>query len=424
MKTLSILHITDLHFGERPSPYDKIINGKDESTANILTGIFKEGWIDAFEQKLIQWQLEKVTEIDFIAFTGDLCYRADKSYMEEGIKFLVRICSKLNLDLDKIILSPGNHDLERNKPKNEFEVFESLCKKYNIVNYACYDNIVNVNIKGITIVSINSCMGATAKVNNLNVDYFNNHILKLGDDEALKTAINEASLDENLYCQTELDIPAIGNKQLEDILDAVSDSSDACILLMHHNPIPNANIEIRPYSNMLDNGVVLYKLLDTGKKILILHGHTHFPSCISSFLPQFDDRDNFLSTIGCGCLNGTENGKAEIVECLFTNENFHFKTIVHELARNSANCFMSNNFYEIKNRELNIEINWSILVRNKKYHFPEIREILKSDFAKTNNDAIISDEDILMGLLNLSKSFKINKNLSSDYNNWYFTRII
>jgi predicted MPP superfamily phosphohydrolase len=423
MKTLSILHITDLHFGKKTSPYGNTIDEKDKETACCVEGIFKGEWINAFENKLIQWQREKELNIDLIAFTGDLCYGGDKLHMEEGIQFLIRICNKLKLSLDKIIISPGNHDLDRNSPGKEFEILAELCNKYGIINFACYDKIINIKIKEIPVISINSCMGATAKVNNIQVDYFKSHILKLKDDPDFKGKIIEACSNANLYFQTELDIPAIGDFQLDNALEAISGSNDASIILMHHNPIPNANIEIRPYSNMLDNGVVLYKLLDTGRKIFILHGHTHFPSSITSFLPQFDDRNNFLCTIGCGCLNDTENSKAEIVECMFTNDNIHFKTIVHEVARNSSSCFMTNNSYEIRNRdgELNIDIDWSLLARNRKHSFPEIKGILNEDFAKKNKGTL-NDEEILMGLLNLSKSFKIARNQSSDPNNWHFTR--
>ncbi len=419
MKTLTLLHITDLHFGFNTSPYEKTVECKDSETTASLKNVFKDGWVDAFENKLLQWQRENEQRIDIIAFTGDLCYQGNESNMEEGIQFLVRISKKLELGLDNIIISPGNHDLDRNKPNSEFDSLVKLCKKYKIENYSCYDKIKKIECKGIPIISTNSCMGATARVDSFNIEYYKNHLQKLNDPD-FEVMMKKASENESLFYQTDLDIPAIGDTQLENLLTSLSESGDSCIIMMHHNPIPNANIEIRPYSNMLDNGVIIYKLLDTGKKIFVLHGHTHFPSCISSFLPQQGNRNNFLSTIGCGCLNGSENGKAEIIEFMFTENNFHFKTTVHEIARSSTKCFMTNNFYEIRNRdgEINIDIAWSKLVKGKRYSVQEIKAMLK----ESNQNEDLNEEDILMGLLNLSNIFIINKNQSGDPNSWFFTR--
>lgn len=413
MKTLTILHITDIHFGDRTS--DSRAHFKDEQVKENIGSVFKNNsWIDSFKRKLVEWQKRETVSIDLIAFTGDLCYCGNATKMEEGIFFLCQVCEILELPLDKLIIAPGNHDLDRKKAGHEFDDFIGLCNKYGIINFAVYDKIASTEVKEVSVIALNSCLGATATVKNINVDRFKRHILELEKDDNFNMHIQNLRDDESLYYQTDLDIPVIGDVQLTTLLEKVSQVKETCFLLMHHNPIPNTNIEIRPYSNLLDSGVLMHDLLDTGKKFFILHGHTHLQTCISSFLPD-DESTNFISTISCGCLNGNNGGRAQIIASLFTDNNECLKTTIHQLTNAGATFKFSK--FEINNRDIipNIRIKWSNLNHNQKYTFQEIKKCIFNDETKE-----LTDDDILGELLNRKGAFKILKNGSQEYLDWHF----
>ncbi len=103
-----ILHLTDFHLNKK--------------TLKDWNDFYK----DAFFEKLDELQKEK--QIDLIVFTGDLIDKGgiefkdenkDKSALENGFKvfrdeIINSILSKLNLDISRFIICPGNHDIDRN----------------------------------------------------------------------------------------------------------------------------------------------------------------------------------------------------------------------------------------------------------------------------------------------------------------------
>jgi hypothetical protein len=144
-------------------------------------------------------------------------------------------------------------------------------------------------------------------------------------------------------------------------------------------------------------------------------------TCISSFLPD-SETTNFVSTIGCGCLNGNENGVAQILECSFSDKNEPIRTVVHQINR-LGSTFKINSF-KINNRDFisHIRINWSKLEIYKKYTFSEIKEKLSEDLTgERDKEGHLTDDEILITLLNNSYAFKIFKNSSQNYFDWQFT---
>lgn len=416
MKFINILHITDLHFGIN-SDYDKASDQKDSALSLDFSERFSNDWVDVFQESIMVNWINQGRKIDYICFTGDLL-QAGKitseeriKRMDEGFLFLVNLCTKIGLEKSQILIVPGNHDVERQSGGLGLKTFEDLCTKYGIKNFAT-ENILEVKASdGIKILGVNSCIGATEKIKEFNKDYFLKQIESSSINDIIK-GIKEGS---DYEYQKDLDIPAIGDGQHNEIIKKISSTNiiDCCILLMHHNPIPTNCIEIRPYANLIDGGRFLNDLLKTNKKVFILHGHTHFDSCITSHLPQVE-KNNFVSVIGGAALNA--KGKASILEFIFSDDDIHLKTNVHQLSRDGAS-FKVAPIYEISNilEALSYYISYGNLKTYKKYSFEDIKKALKYDD---------SDEDLISSIMFLCPHvITITQNGNSDYKKWKFTRI-
>lgn len=97
---IRILHLTDFHFN------NKTLRDWDE--------FYK----DAFFSKLNELTIDK--KIDFVFFTGDLIDKGGKDFKETKIalnefnkNIIQPILEKLNLNVSRFIICPGNHDINR-----------------------------------------------------------------------------------------------------------------------------------------------------------------------------------------------------------------------------------------------------------------------------------------------------------------------
>ncbi len=410
MKSIRLLHVTDFHFGKE-SDYKDTADLKDSSVPKKLTKTLYSNWSEEFFRCLNLWTSAYNTKIDSIVCTGDIGDRGVPDNVDIGASFLDKLSIRLEIDKTHLFLCPGNHDLQRNKTKTEFKVYEEKLKKYSINNYSCYDKVYCSTIKGIPIVSINSCLGGTSK-SDFNVK-FKNILKNISRDD--KNAITDEL--ENLsqeYLNDFLDVPAIGNKQLDACLNhIISQKSDSAIILMHHNPVPNNSIEIRPYSSMVDSGKFITKLLHSKKNSFILHGHTHFDYDILSYFPNGEN--NYVSAIGCGALNDSASSRANIYEFYFDNDDKHIITRVFRVKREGAAAFGVNYSHNVFDKGFSTDdaTVLKVLVEQKNsLPFVNLLEKLKNEN--------VSDISLIISILLRYESIIINldKKNSDDYNNW------
>lgn len=99
MTTITWLHITDLHIGQRGTP---------TLWQNVKDQFFKD------LQRLSKL-LPDGLNLDLILFTGDLAFSGEKQQYDELNRFLIELYQKLNqLGCNPAFLAvPGNHDLTR-----------------------------------------------------------------------------------------------------------------------------------------------------------------------------------------------------------------------------------------------------------------------------------------------------------------------
>ncbi|MCK4260623.1 MAG: metallophosphoesterase [Halanaerobiales bacterium] len=63
-------------------------------------------------KSLIKYLIELEYEVDCVFITGDLAYQ-NKGYTKELLEMINNICKVLNVDINSVYLTPGNHDLKR-----------------------------------------------------------------------------------------------------------------------------------------------------------------------------------------------------------------------------------------------------------------------------------------------------------------------
>lgn len=85
-----ILHLSDLH-----------ISASEDNNHNLL------------RKNLVDYVKRKVKDIDAIVFTGDIIDRYDKNAFPLGKRFVDETLNATGLTNDKLIIVPGNHDIER-----------------------------------------------------------------------------------------------------------------------------------------------------------------------------------------------------------------------------------------------------------------------------------------------------------------------
>ncbi len=97
MNGINILHLSDLHFGIESFSQEKIDLIKKRE--KILTTLIEK--LKALEQ---EWKP------DIIAISGDIGYSGEKENYKAAWSWINKVINDLNLNPDRLILCPGNHD--------------------------------------------------------------------------------------------------------------------------------------------------------------------------------------------------------------------------------------------------------------------------------------------------------------------------
>jgi len=414
MKSIRLLHITDLHFGkEIKSDKEESVDKKDKAISPEFYNKINTHWTHDFIEAVKNWERITHTKINGIVFTGDLGIAGNSESIEKGVIFLNLLCQSLEIEKDNLILCPGNHDLQRDNIDTEFKIFEDHLRSNGYTNFSSYEKICKIKINNISIYSVNSCLGGVEQ--SLFIKKYKDIIKDLGSEEKdeFVTQLNNLKQD---YLADYLDIPAIGTKQIDDLVATIGNSnSDSAIVLMHHNIMPNNSIEMRPYSNIIDGGKAITSLMNTRKKIFILHGHTHFEYNIVASFPE--QKDNFVSTIGCGSLNEEEGTKSNILEFYFSENDKHLITKVHSLFKFGTTGYKNKFSYDIYEKTLSRGES-----KIKLLEVVEEHNILRFDELKQKTNSLNDDELLKVLLTNEHKTVSINKGSTDDYNNWIISK--
>lgn len=425
MKTLRILHLSDLHRlpegGEKPAEKnDSAIKDNSVDPTPLLNG----PWENQFIDEITGWT-NRNAEIDAIVCTGDLGSEGNPESIRQGAQLIVKIARALKIDNNNVMVCPGNHDLDRNGGDKAFDSFKNSLTQEKITNFCDGTNPCSITPKGLPIIAVNSCMGGTQR--SLFFQEYKQWITSMiqknggrfNEDEALFE--NEISKLTKRYVTDYYDIPSITPVQLKDLVSKIDDLTTSCkidsiIVMMHHHLLPCGPLEIKPYSNIIDASETIHRLRQTGKNIFVLHGHVHRDAYTITFAP--DHRNRFISTLGTGTCDGGPGSSVNILEFFFTDDGYHLVTKVSpfKVAASGGYNFLgiSHPIYDYRLSPDEHQIKYDDYIKGRPITFDELSK-------KTN----LPNDDSLMRVLLLDPSVIMERRGDdSNYKQWRFSKQI
>lgn len=224
MKTLRILHLSDLH--RPPKENEKLgeqaIGVKEDETVSedFSNTILEKNWENNFIKQIVAWS-NSYASIDAIVCTGDLGTKGDPESIQLGAHLVARISDKLKIDVNNVIVCPGNHDLNRDAEIcNAFDNFKKYLTEAKIVNFCNGNDVCVISPNGIPIISINSCLGGNQK--SAFIKKYSELDDSLTDEERNEFASNIGALIKQSFKDGHYDVPAITNEQRKNLMTAIS----------------------------------------------------------------------------------------------------------------------------------------------------------------------------------------------------------
>lgn len=104
---IKILHLSDIHFGIEPTN-DRLINNNQVAERELV--------LRGLKKKLKE--LDKEWEPDSLIISGDIAWRGKKGDYELAKVWLEELLQSLNINPNRMIVCPGNHDLDREIAKS------------------------------------------------------------------------------------------------------------------------------------------------------------------------------------------------------------------------------------------------------------------------------------------------------------------
>ena len=129
----TILHLSDLHFGE------EISEGRDAGLLTDDKGAKKLA--NAIHRHIIDDKNHDIGSPNCVVVTGDLTCSAETAEFDLSEFFLYELLNLFELEKDKLVIVPGNHDIswrtEKLSEKSKYATFKSFYQKYfNIKNWS------------------------------------------------------------------------------------------------------------------------------------------------------------------------------------------------------------------------------------------------------------------------------------------------
>ena len=283
----SILLLSDLHFSDLPD--------KHAFRNSISEGLSKKTLSQAvFEAIKNKYNPEKVNDITAAIIAGDLTYCGSSTEFYKMKEFIIGLYKQYAMDMDQIIVVPGNHDINfRVKKGNQEIAYADLAAKRNYMDL--YEELYKITP---------------------------NDYLAIGKKIMLKNQlpIDIVGLNSNCLQQVERHFQGmgfVGNEQINMIereMNWNKDSYSYKILVLHHNIHPVEYIE-KPefdyaYSTCLDSGLIA-SFITRNKINLVIHGHKHQEQFIEIGYKTKDCQEGELyhyNVLGLGSAGSTELG--------------------------------------------------------------------------------------------------------------------
>ncbi|MGN1137133.1 MAG: metallophosphoesterase family protein [Oscillospiraceae bacterium] len=256
---MNIALISDIHFGKFSRTAEFSVPGEaidDDETCGASD--FKTGLIDVLKKK----------KVEYIFVAGDLTSIGSPQEFYYCEKKILEIASEIGLPQDRIILSMGNHDIDR-------KVYE-IYKQYDHTKLPNY--VVDL-MKG-------KYQGAAANISVISLEQLGMES-KCASIPFTGVIQNERFivfiLNSSWLCSSDQEYPhgKLDSKQLNWLKNQLIEfemDTRIKIILMHHHPILYSYPTPSPDVSMIEEGSELMNLAGRYGINLILHGHRHHPT--------------------------------------------------------------------------------------------------------------------------------------------------
>jgi predicted phosphodiesterase len=247
---MRILVLSDLHIGKKARGKDLCPNGDND-------------WLDEnYKIDFINYIHSEKIRVDYLIITGDISNTATFQEFSLGNNLIDEISQELNLDKSKVLIIPGNHDvdwevLKLADPKNPDDLKFRKSQRYDSLKHG----LINWNIDEF-----------------LENPYFKSWIFK----DLFVLGFNSAWHDEN-------DVNVHHGLITDDIIqkmDAHIHAQDLTnkvkLFITHHHLFQYSDpLSIDPDFSIMVHSEKLLRMLAKNKFDMITHGHKHIPRIIT-----------------------------------------------------------------------------------------------------------------------------------------------
>jgi 3',5'-cyclic AMP phosphodiesterase CpdA len=276
LKSDYILHLSDIHFGD-----DFGFPKRSEPGKRPLLDII----LDYVRNDLKD-------QIGLLIVSGDITSRGVSDILlTDGLDFLQKLCSELNLKPDEVVIIPGNHDIPLQKVDMVNYQHEKLYKNFLQLFYGRHTDLFGLSF-------FQFPCGLTA-------DILRMHSVKLRKEKESNYGYAEWPLYDTL----------LNNNKL---------NGDIKIAVIHHHLVSTSIEEVLdpdyPYGSIsvtIDSGRIIEGLQKFGFKI-VLNGHQHIPGITRVSRGQKTDTneiivndDSMLTILSAGSAGARKERLAE-----------------------------------------------------------------------------------------------------------------
>ncbi|HEX8321782.1 metallophosphoesterase family protein [Longimicrobium sp.] len=287
MKSLSLLHLGDVHYPETRHGA-AVIDDKDPGFSAALKARVSPHRLTAV-MATIRRLAENQADLGGVLLSGDLTTNAKVGEYKECIQYLQKCFGGLQpWESDGLHVVPGNHDVNRSKiplpgsddepdpvpHADSLEKFEEFRTAWAEIGRPILAvdavRVTELNASGcrLPVISLNSCLGC-GEYRRLPARFQKAYISLLSETKTGRA--DHRDLVE------QLDTPAFDDTHLADIASTLSGipSSVPAVVLAHHGLLPQAVPRVAPYSEVINAGIARYRFAGCNKPIIYCHGHIH-----------------------------------------------------------------------------------------------------------------------------------------------------
>ena len=401
---INILHLSDIHLGSKQNA---------------------ETYINQLRNDL--WYNLNVNRLDYIVISGDIGKFSLPEEYHAACYLISEICKDFKLDFDKVIIAPGNHDLNWDLAKKAYpskeklHVFEKIFKKFNQNDGKILEP--KQEILKLRFDNFNTYFYKMINGNDYPVEYAEQGIIQCyKEDKILFLTLNSCWQIDHLNLKNQ----AINMDAINGAISKIKNKYDDYLkIVIFHHPI-FSNEKIKDESPMKQFSQIGFQIH--------MHGHIHQAKKIY----YEENGKSAINTIGAGTFGAPASEQVSGIPLQYNL--LIFDKIKHQIKVNTRKKIEPNGAWEPdaiyydKNRELKpyYYIPLTIKRENEKFDYFSIPELNK-DFVNRQSEQrkLIDSLDnkhiiIIRGMAGVGKTdlaATIGHNLKNNDYNIYWTEI-